>query len=107
MIVTFEQVNRGRKQHGPYSVYCSIIHICCLKCFAELVCERTYEQDVCKVQVEHVKTRLSNVTHLVVLLPSFTSCFLRHLCLRSVYYLCTICTICVLPTALLNIVIIF
>jgi len=90
MIITFEQINRGKKQRGPYSVYCSIIHICCLKChgtFAELVCKQTYEQDACKVQVEHVKARLSDVTLLVVLVLSFTSYFLHHLYLRSVYSL--------------------
>lgn len=90
MIITFEQVNRGKKQYGPYSVYCSIIHVCCFKChgtFAELVCKWTCEQDVCKVQVEHVKFRLSDVMLLVVLVPSFTSYFFHHLCLRSVYSL--------------------
>ena len=54
MIITFEQVDRGKKQRGPYSVYCSVINIRCLKPngnFVELVPKLTYEQDVCKVQV--------------------------------------------------------
>jgi hypothetical protein len=88
MIITFEQVNRDKKQHGPYLVYCSIIHIHCLKCcgtLAKLVRELTYEQDVCKVQVEHVRARLSDVMLLVVLVPSFTPYFLHYLSVRSVY----------------------